>query len=93
MYSLSQITARKAALTGQMLLTLQSKQGETLMRTLIWTVATAGTAYVAWLIFRKSGDTPLQAGKRLGKAALSPMPVVQLASELQHAWADHHTTA
>ncbi len=63
------------------------------MRTLVWTLATAGTAYVAWLIFRKSGDTPMQAGKRLGKAALSPAPVVELASELQHAWADHHTTA
>ncbi len=63
------------------------------MRRLFWTLATAGTAYVAWNIFRKNGDTPLQAGKRLGKAALSPMPVVQLASELKDAWSDHHTTA
>ncbi len=63
------------------------------MRNLIWTLAVAGVAYVAWTVFRNSGDSALDAGKKLGKVALSPVPVVTLASELQQAWADHHTTA
>ena len=63
------------------------------MRTLIWTVGTLGTAYLIWTLLQKAGDTPLQAGTRLAKAATSPAPVTELASELQNAWADHHTTA
>ena len=63
------------------------------MRTATWAIATLATSYLAWLIFRRNGDTAVQAGTRLAKAAASPAPVVQLASELQHAWADHHTTA
>lgn len=63
------------------------------MRGLVWTLGTLGTAYLAWLIFRKAGDTPLQAGKRVAQAATSPAPVTQLASQLSDAWAEHHTTA
>ena len=63
------------------------------MRGWVWTLATLGTAYVAWLVLRNTGDTPLEAGKRLAKAATSPAPVVELAGQLKEAWAEHHTTA
>ncbi len=63
------------------------------MRGLLWTVGTLGTAYIAWLIFRKTGDDALQAGKRIARVATSPVPVTELAGQLQQAWAEHHTTA
>ncbi len=63
------------------------------MRGLAWTLGTLGTAYIAWLIFRQTGDDALQAGKRVAKAATSPSPVTELAGQLQQAWAEHHTTA
>ncbi len=63
------------------------------MKTLTWTIATVSTGYLVWLLFRKTGDTPLEAGKRIVRTATSPMPVAHLAGELKDAWADHHTTA
>jgi hypothetical protein len=63
------------------------------MRGWVWTFATLGTAYVAWLVFRNTGDSALQAGKRVARAATSPTPAAELAGQLQEAWAEHHTTA